>query len=124
MKYLNPETGFSVTLNSLNDAEKRFYRRALAMFHANRRWLAFDEVIFGMGSPLFAKERSHKSVVDHPLFLALRDMSIQLGVQQGMIRRSGPGEGREPEGVAVECREGESAKAPAGRRRAGRSGRR
>jgi hypothetical protein len=124
MKYANPQTGFEVNLDSLNDAEKKFFRVALKLFCRNERWLAFDEFILSMNSPLFAKDRSHKGLVDHPLFLVLRDMSLQLGVQQGMIASGRVKAASPSNGAATECREGDEEKAPAGRRRAGRSGRR
>lgn len=40
-----------------------------------------------MNSPIYRGRDSHLNVLKHPLFLALQDMALQLGVQQRMISR-------------------------------------
>ncbi len=84
-EYKNPRTGVVINLEKLNDAEKQFVAEAMRRFNANTEWIAFDQFAFGLHSPLYDKHRSHKDVLRGPLYLALRDMSLQLGVQQGKI---------------------------------------
>lgn len=72
-------------LSTLNADETAFLARARANVRKNMDWLAFEEFAFGMQSPLFAKTRSHKDVRENPLYLALRDMWLDLGVRQGYI---------------------------------------
>lgn len=88
MDYLNIETGARVNLGGLTSEEKRFYRQALKRFQENTSWLAFDEFAFGMGSPIYSRQRSHIDVLKSALYLALKDMSLQLGVQQGLVART------------------------------------
>lgn len=87
MEYINPETKVKINLDRLTETEKQFYRRALKKFRENISWLAFDELAFGRQSPIYSHRKSHLDVLKEPLFLALKDMSLQLGVQQGMIAR-------------------------------------
>lgn len=87
MKYLNADTELEIDLSTLNESERTFYRRALRKFMQNTPWLAFDAFAFGMMSPLYRGRTSHLEVLKSPLYLALKDMSLQLGVQQGMIAR-------------------------------------
>ena len=88
MEYVNLETGVKINLNGLSAAEKRFYRQALKKFQQDVNWLEFDEFVLGMKSPIYSGKRSHLEVLRHPLFLALEDMSLQLGIRQGMIAKS------------------------------------
>jgi len=88
MEYVNSETGLNIKLDSLTNVEKAFYQRALENFRQNMNWLDFDEFALGMQSPLYFGKRSHHEVLHHPLFLALKDMSLQLGIRQGMIAKS------------------------------------
>ena len=87
MEYINPQTKVKISLDDLTETEKKFYRQALKKFRANISWLAFDEFAFGRQSPIYSHRKSHLDVLKEPLFLALKDMSLQLGVQQGMIAR-------------------------------------
>jgi hypothetical protein len=94
MEYVNLETGLRVNLESLTPEEKKFYRQALKRFQENTSWLAFDEFAFGMRSPIYSRQRSHIDVLKSALYLALKDMSLQLGVQQGLIARTKKSEKR------------------------------
>lgn len=85
MKYMNLKTGVKIDLGHLNETEKKFYRQALDKFQSNADWLAFDEFALGMNSPIYLNHTSRRDVAKNPLFLALRDMSLQLGIQQGKI---------------------------------------
>lgn len=86
MKHINLEADVEIELSHLTVEEKTFYEEALRRFRQNVDWLDFDEFAFGMGSPIYARHRSHLDVVKQPLYLALRDMWLQLGAQQGMVR--------------------------------------
>jgi hypothetical protein len=88
MEYQNLESDLRINLDNLNDEEKRFYQRALKKFQQNVGWLEFDDFVLGMRSPLYSGKRSHHDVLKHPLHLALKDMSLQLGIRQGMIAKS------------------------------------
>ena len=94
MEYVNLETGVRVNLDGLTPEEKRFYRQARQRFQEQTSWLAFDEFAFGMRSPIYHRQRSHIPVLKSPLYLALKDMSLQLGVQQGLIARTKKSEKR------------------------------
>lgn len=87
MKYINPNTGNEILLKRLKKGQGQFYDRALELFRGNESWLRFEEFVFGAQSPLYEDRTSHLDVVKDPLYLILEDMWIQLGVQQGMIKR-------------------------------------
>jgi hypothetical protein len=95
LKYVNQGAGLEIDLSCLTEVEKKFYRRSLRKLQEHADWLAFDEFAFGMHSPIYAGSRSHLEVLRNPLYLALKDMSLQLGIQQGKI--SG-GASRKPAG--------------------------
>jgi hypothetical protein len=88
--YTNADTGFRVSLATLSDEERAFYLEAVKRFKLGVPWVEFDEFAFGLRSPIFSKRRSHGDVLKHPLFLALKDMSIRLGISQGLIARKSP----------------------------------
>ena len=88
MEYVNLETGVRINLDSLTPEEKKFYERALKKFQVNTGWVSFDDFAFGMRSSIYKGRRSNKDVLNNELYLALRDMSLQLGVQQGLIARA------------------------------------
>ena len=94
MEYLNRQTRVRVNLDGLTSEEKKFYKQALKRFQENTNWLAFDELAFGMQSPIYRRQRSHMDVLKSALYLALKDMSLQLGVQQGLIARTKKAEKR------------------------------
>ena len=55
-------------------------------FRKNVDWLVFEEFVFGPMSPLYSERKSRLEVIEDPLYLALEDMWLQLGVQQGMVK--------------------------------------
>lgn len=114
MKYVNADTGVEIDLSTLNEGERTFYRRALRKFMQNTPWLAFDSFAFGMMSPLYRGRTSHLEVLRSPLYLALKNMSLQLGVQQGMIARKA----REEKGTSERGQETRSRPAKKARDRA------
>ena len=73
-------------VTGLNETERAFLGRARKLFAQNTDWFEFEGFAFGMRSPVFAKTRSHKKVVESPLYIALRDMWLELGVRQGKVR--------------------------------------
>jgi len=94
MKYVNPETGVQIELTDLMERQRKFYQQALAKFRQDTHWLAFDAFAFGAMSPLYLGRKSHLEVLKDPLYQALKDMCLQLGVQQGMIKRNASKEKR------------------------------
>ncbi len=66
--------------------ETAFLSRARKKFEQNADWLEFEDFAFGSRSPLYSKQRSHKAVLTHPLYVALKDMWLQLGVRQGKVK--------------------------------------
>lgn len=72
-------------LSNLNAREHEFYQEAVKRFHNNVPWSEFEEFAFGMGSPLYANRISHLEVLDEPLYEALTNMWLDLGVKQGLI---------------------------------------
>jgi hypothetical protein len=79
------QDGSCVDLSSETEEGKSFFTQALQKFQANVNWLDFEEWAFGKNSPLYKGERSHHTVLKKPLYLALKDLSLRLGKQQGKI---------------------------------------
>lgn len=73
-------------ITGLNELEQAFLEHARRLFAENTSWFEFEEFAFGMHSPLFLKTRSHQNILEHPLYQALTDMWLQLGVRQGMVK--------------------------------------
>lgn len=94
MKYVNPESGAEISLKHLTKAQREFYATAVELFRRNTPWLRFDEFAFGPRSPLYKNRSSHLDVISDPLYAALEDMWLQLGVQQGAVSREKKNEGR------------------------------
>lgn len=88
MIYVNLETGVKINLTGLTDRGRKFYQQALEKFRQQTHWLSFDAFAFGALSPLYSGRKSHLEVLKDPLYQALKDMCLQLGVQQGMIKRN------------------------------------
>jgi hypothetical protein len=65
--------------------ERAFLARAREKYHANVNWLEFEEFAFGTRSPIYSKKRSHPNVVEHPLYVALKGLWLDLGLRQGRI---------------------------------------
>jgi len=88
LRYVNPNTKVKIELGDLTGEEKSFYQQALEQLDQSVNWLAFDEFAFGPRSPIYSQRRSHLDVAKDPLFQALLDMSMQLGVEEGLISRA------------------------------------
>ena len=78
----------------LTPEEHAFLRQAERKYRANANWFEFEDFAFGMRSPLFSRQRSHLDVLKHPLYLALKEMWLDLGVRQGLVSASKPQEER------------------------------
>ncbi|PYQ29428.1 MAG: hypothetical protein DMF56_10695 [Acidobacteria bacterium] len=89
MRYKNPESGAFITLGELSPERKQFFERALKLFRSNASWFAFEQMAFSFYSPLFHGVRNRAEVVNDPLFEALQDMWLQLGINQGFIAPRG-----------------------------------
>lgn len=86
MIYQNPRTGIRIDLATLSDEEQRFYRAAKQRFDSGIAWFDFDDFAFGRSSPLYQGRVSHHDVLQDPLYIALKDMWLELGVRQGRVR--------------------------------------
>jgi hypothetical protein len=71
--------------DALTPDERRFLRLAAQRHRANDDWFEFESFAFGMHSPLFRRRRSHLDVLQHPLYVALKEMWIDLGRKQGFV---------------------------------------
>jgi hypothetical protein len=74
--------------DTLSAKERDFLREAEKRYRANTNWFDFEDFAFGMRSPLFSRQRSHLDVLKHPLYIALREMWLELGVKQGLVSPS------------------------------------
>ena len=74
--------------DTLTAEEREFLRQAEKKYRANIDWFEFEDFAFGMRSPLFARTRSHLDVLQHPLYVALKEMWLNLGERQGRIAPS------------------------------------
>jgi len=70
----------------LSREEAEFFRRALSKFDDNAKWSAFETFAFGPNSPIHARRKSYGRLVADPLYRALQDMWLQLGVSQGEVQ--------------------------------------
>ena len=88
IEYLNLQTGKKIVLEGLSEELEKFYRQAVKKFMENVEWMRFEEFVFGARSPLHGRHQSHQALLRDPLYLALKDMWQQLGVQQGKMKRT------------------------------------
>src|ERR1041385_5403319 len=86
---------------ALTADERAFLQHARRKFEEGVDWLEFEDFAFGSRSPLYAPARSHQDVLQHPLYVALKEMWLDLGVRQGRIAVGTKGETRHaPRGEA------------------------
>lgn len=71
--------------------EQAFLSRARRKYLDDTDWLQFEEFAFGSRSPLFSATRSQRDVLTHPLYAALKEMWLELGVRQGRIAGAAKG---------------------------------
>lgn len=96
----------------LDPAESAFFARALSKFSKNANWSEFESFAFNPGSPIYARRKSYGRLVLDPLYRALQDMWLQLGVNQAEIQDD------RPEGEKSFCHAVDQEREPAGRGRA------
>jgi hypothetical protein len=85
MRYRNRESGVDLDSTQLDGERKAFFLSAVKQFHADVNWFEFERIAFGFRSPVFQQARSRQDVLTDPLFLALKDMWLRLGVEQGLV---------------------------------------
>lgn len=74
--------------DTLTSEERDFLRQAQKKYRANANWFDFEDFAFGMRSPVFSRTRSHLDVLRSPLYIALKEMWLDLGVKQGRVAPS------------------------------------
>jgi hypothetical protein len=87
MRYHNKQSGVDVDLGTLDDEKRRLFDIANERFRNNTNWFEFEQLIFSYTSPLFREAKSRADVLNDPLYLALKDMWLQLGVNQGFVAK-------------------------------------
>jgi|SRR3954452_21613159 len=85
MRYHNPKSGLDIDLGTLEPQKRRLFDHAMEMFRRNTSWFEFEQIVFSYTSPLFTRAKKRADVVDEPLFHALTDMWLQLGIDQGYV---------------------------------------
>jgi hypothetical protein len=108
MNFKNPVTGEQF---ALPEREAAFLEGAMARFSGNTPWGSFENFAFGPASPIYARRRSFRRLVRDPLYRALQDMWLQLGVNQGEVKDD------RAAGVKGFCQEEEKDEARAGQGR-------
>lgn len=109
MVFQNPVTKDNLELDG---ADADFFRRALDKFHSNANWSSFENFAFGPSSPIYARRKSYGRLVKDPLYRALQDMWLQLGVNQGEVQDD------RGEGEKAFCRKVDEGRERVGRGRA------
>jgi len=85
MHYINPKSGLDIDLGDLSPERARLFDIARKQFQKNVSWFVFEQLIFSYTSPLFKDLKTRADVVNDPLFTALKDMWLQLGIKQGFV---------------------------------------
>ena len=97
MRYMNRKTGLEIDLGELSPEKSRFFETAQKQFRKNVNWFEFEQVVFSYTSPVFSKSKSRAQVANDPLYLALKDMWLQLGINQGFVSAGGSSDERQEE---------------------------
>src|SRR3954454_9422657 len=87
MRYHNEQSGIDVDLGKLDDEKRRLFDAAQERFRKNTNWFEFEQLVFSYTSPLFRHAKSRAEVLRDPLYLALKDMWLQLGINQGFVAK-------------------------------------
>src|ERR1700688_2949073 len=85
MSYANHKYSPRLVLANLTKTERDFYGQALKRFRANVPWADFEEFAFGVGSPIYSLRVSPDELSQRPLFEALKELWLRLGIRQGLI---------------------------------------
>lgn len=108
MVFQNPVTEDKFELEG---ADGDFFLRALEKFSNNAQWSSFENFAFSPGSPIYGRRKSYGRLVRDPLYRALQDMWLQLGVNQGEVQDD------RPDGEKAFCRAAEKGQERGGRER-------
>jgi hypothetical protein len=105
MRYRNSQTDIDLDLSGLDADRLGFFKLAIRKFRENVSWLEFEAFAFAFTSPVFLASRNRKEVLRDPLYLALKDMWLQLGIRQGFVaERKEKSSAREPHKKARKAR--------------------
>jgi len=78
--------GTTIELTDLNPEEEAFYWQVLEKFQRKDRWVEFNHFALSMTSLAYSpRRRQMYPDRDNPLLVVLKDMSVQLGKEQGFI---------------------------------------
>jgi hypothetical protein len=87
MYYRNRRTGLEIKLDNLAKDEEKIYQTALEKYKNNEDWWQFHDFAFSMDSLIHFKQFSERNIIQqYPLYRALKDMWLELGIKQGKIR--------------------------------------
>jgi hypothetical protein len=122
MRYHNPKSDLDIDLGHLDADKRRLFETAHEKFRQNTNWFEFEQLVFAYTSPLFNRAKNRADVVSEPLFLALKDMWLQLGIDQGYVANDRTETKARPARANRSPRRGDvaAARQPAGARRRGR----
>jgi len=87
MRYQNKDSGVDIDLGALTSEKLRLFETASELFRKNTSWFEFEQFVFSFTSPLFRQAKNRADVLKDPLYVALKDMWLQLGINQGFIAR-------------------------------------
>jgi hypothetical protein len=85
MRYHNQDSGLQIDLSGLDSERKQFYQAAIEKLDENVAWLEFEDFAFSFSSPVFRASRNRREVLSDPLYLALKDIWLRLGIRQGFV---------------------------------------
>jgi len=85
MRYHNPKSDLEIDLGHLDAEKRRIFDAAQEKFRKNTNWFEFEQIVFSYTSPIFSRAKNRADVVNEPLFHALKDMWLQLGIDQGFV---------------------------------------
>ncbi|HEY0159419.1 MAG TPA: hypothetical protein VGF28_19185 [Thermoanaerobaculia bacterium] len=81
-------SGDEIDLSNLDEERQQFFATARAKLRNNVSWFDFESFAFGANSPIYRGVTSRRDVLRDPLYLALKDIWLRLGVKQGLVRDS------------------------------------
>jgi hypothetical protein len=85
MRYHNLDSGLKIDLSGLDGERTRFFQLAMKKLEENVSWLDFEDFAFSFNSPVFRASRNRREVLSDPLYLALKDIWLRLGIRQGHV---------------------------------------
>jgi len=109
MRYHNPKSGFEIDLGHLDAEKRRLFDASQEKFRKNVSWFEFEQVFFSYSSPIFSRAKNRADVLNEPLFHALKDMWLQLGIDQGFVADDRSEKNARPPGPHRSARRGDVA---------------